>query len=580
MRFLIHTIRVAAIVALALFVHLGHQRKVGRGTAPRLDDVALPRARQFLPQVVAVGGESAAVAGGRDLLDADGAAVGTVLQTSPAGDAAIGFSGPTNLLLVCDADLQVAGIALLSSGDTRDHVAAVLRDEAFWQQFVGRPLATLAGGQPRIQTTASATLTSLAIAEAISRRLGGDAARSRFGPSPTLADLQAIFPAATRLEVDPGEPAVARLYDADDIPLGWSLRTSPAADNVIGYQGPTDTVVGFDPGGQVAGLLVLRSFDNEPYVGYVRDDWSFRELFAGRTFTELAGAAPGLADVEGVSGATMTSQAVARGIVKAATAEAARRQQQEDKRSLVAGVAAWAASVEGPQWGALAVIAVGLVTGFSRLRGRRFGRLIFPVVVLAYLGFGAGAVLSQAQLWGWAAAGLPRGATVLLFLTAVSVIAPATTGRNIYCAHLCAHGAAQQLLAKAIRPQRRPRLARWRRGLVAMLQRLRWLPAVLLALAAVTTVFGLPLSLVDLEPFDAYVPVVAGSVALVLFVVSLLASCLSPMAYCRHGCPTGALLEQLRLHGRSDQVSWRDGLLGLCLLAAVAATYWPGVFTP
>ena len=113
-----------------------------------------------------------------------------------------------------------------------------------------------------------------------------------------------------------------------------------------------------------------------------------------------------------------------------------------------------------------------------------------------------------------------------------------------------------------------------------MLQRLRWLPAVLLALAAVTTIFGLPLSLVDLEPFDAYVPVVAGSVALVLFVVSLLASCLSPMAYCRHGCPTGALLEQLRLHGRSDQVSWRDGLLGLCLLAAVAATYWPGVFTP
>ena len=113
-----------------------------------------------------------------------------------------------------------------------------------------------------------------------------------------------------------------------------------------------------------------------------------------------------------------------------------------------------------------------------------------------------------------------------------------------------------------------------------MLQRLRWLPAVLLALAAVTTIFGLPLSLVDLEPFDAYVPVVAGSVALMLFVVSLLASCLSPMAYCRHGCPTGALLEQLRLHGRSDQVSWRDGLLGLCLLAAVAATYWPGVFTP
>ena len=577
MRFLIHSIRIAAVVVLAVLVHLGHQHRAGRQTVGRLDDSALPEARRFLPAVATVGGESMAVAGGRELLNADGDVVGTMLHTSPAGDAAIGFSGPTNLLLVCDPALRVVGVALLSSGDTRDHVAAVLRDTAFWKQFVGRPLASLAGGQVRTQTTASATLTSLAIAEAISLRLGGEASRSRFAGPPTLADLQKLFPAATRLEIDPGEPSVGRLYDADGIPLGWSLRTSPAADNVIGYQGPTDTVVGFDPGGGVVGLLVLGSFDNEPYVGYVRDDWSFRKLFAGRTFNELAGAAPGLDDVEGVSGATMTSQAVARGIVQAAAAEASRRQQAA--QSSAARLSRWAAGVEGPQWGAVAVIAVGLVTGFSRLRGGRFGRLIFPAVVLAYLGFGAGAVLSQAQLWGWAAVGLPQGATVLLFLTAVAVLAPVTTGRNIYCAHLCAHGAAQQLLAKAIRPQRRPRLAAVRRQLVGILKRLRWLPAGLLLIAAATTIYGLPVSLVDLEPFDAYVPAVAGSVALVLFVVSLLASCLSPMAYCRHGCPTGALLDQLRLQGRSGRVTWRDGLLGLCLLAA-GWVWWQGSGMP
>ena len=578
MRFLIHSVRVAVVVALALLVHRGHQRTLSDAATHDLKATSVASLQRFLPETAAVGAGSPAVEGGYELLDAQGEVVGTMFQTSPEGDTVIGFSGPTNLLLVCDKDLRVAGISLLSSGDTRDHVAAVLRDEAFWQQFVGRSLVSLVDQHQPAVTTASATLTSLAIAEAMSRRLGGDTARSRFAQPPNLADLQAIFPTATRVEADPGEPSVNRLYDADGVPLGWSLRTSPAADHEIGYQGPTDSVVGFDSAGRVCGLLVLTSFDNEPYVGYVRDDWSFRKLFAGRTFAELAGAAPGLADVEGVSGATMTSQAVARGIVEAATAEAARRGRK--KRSLSVELVAWAASVDGPQWGALAVIAVGLVTGFSRLRGRRFGRLIFPVVVLAYLGFGAGAVLSQAQLWGWAAAGLPRGATVLLFLTAVALLTPVTTGRNIYCAHLCAHGAAQQLLAKAIRPQRRPWLARWRRRLVAMLQWLRWLPGALLGVAALTTIFDLPLSIVDLEPFDAYVPAVAGGVALVLFVVSLLASCLSPMAYCRHGCPTGALLEQLRLHGRSDRVSWRDGLLGLCLLAAVAVTCWPEIFTP
>lgn len=575
MRLFIHSVRVAVVVALALLVHRGHQRRLQDATPPNLEATAVTSLQRFLPEVAAVGGGSAAVEGGWKLLDAEGNVIGTMLQTSPAGDIAIGFSGPTNLLLVCDDDLRIAGVSLLSSGDTRDHVAAVLRDEAFWQQFVGRPLASLVKPEQPPRTTASATLTSLAIAEAISQRLGGGTASSRFNQPPTLADLQQIFPDATRVEADPGDPAVSRLYDAADVPLGWSLRTSPAADDVIGYQGPTDSVVGFDSAGRVCGLLVLNSFDNEPYVGYVRDDWSFRKLFAGRTFSELAGAGTELAAVEGVSGATMTSQAVACGIIEAVVAEATRR--QHEQRSFATDLAAWAGSVEGPQWGAVAVIAVGLVTGYSRLRGHRFGRLILPVVVLAYLGFGAGAVLSQAQLWGWAAVGLPRGATVLLFLTAVALLTPVTTGRNIYCAHLCAHGSAQQLLAKVIRPQRRRWLEPARRRLVTLLRQVRWLPAALLGVAAVVTIFGLPFSLVDLEPFDAYVPAVAGSLALILFFISLLASCLSPMAYCRHGCPTGALLEQLRFHGRSHQFNWRDGLLGLCLLAAVAANCWPEV---
>ena len=575
MRLFIHSVRVAVVVALALLVHRGHQRRLQDATPPNLEATAVTSLQRFLPEVAAVGGGSAAVEGGWKLLDAEGNVIGTMLQTSPAGDAAIGFSGPTNLLLVCDDDLRIAGVSLLSSGDTRDHVAAVLRDEAFWQQFVGRPLASLVKPEQPPHTTASATLTSLAIAEAISQRLGGGTASSRFNQPPTLADLQQIFPDATRVEADPGDPAVSRLYDAADLPLGWSLRTSPAADDVIGYQGPTDSVVGFDSAGRVCGLLVLNSFDNEPYVGYVRDDWSFRKLFAGRTFSELAGAGTELAAVEGVSGATMTSQAVACGIIEAVVAEATRR--QHEQRSFATDLAAWAGSVEGPQWGAVAVIAVGLVTGYSRLRGHRFGRLILPVVVLAYLGFGAGAVLSQAQLWGWAAVGLPRGATVLLFLTAVALLTPVTTGRNIYCAHLCAHGSAQQLLAKVIRPQRRRWLEPARRQLVRLLRKVRWLPAALLGVAAMATIFGLPFSLVDLEPFDAYVPAVAGSLALILFFISLLTSCLSPMAYCRHGCPTGALLEQLRFHGRSHQFNWRDGLLGLCLLAAVAANCWPEV---
>jgi hypothetical protein len=409
---------------------------------------------------------------------------------------------------------------------------------------------------------AGATLTSLAIAEAVARRLGGGAAASRFDTPPTLRDLAKIFPEAARTETDPGDPAVIRVCDAAGIPLGFALRTSPAADRTIGYQGPTDAVVGFDPQGRVCGVAVLTSYDNEPYVGYVRDDRAFRRIWRGMTLEELAGIDPDRTGIEGVSGATMTSQAVAKGIVRAA------RQHARHQRP-PAGPA-WAEvlrGIDGPQWGAIGVIGAAILTAFTRLRGGWFGRLALPVAVLAYLGFGAGAVLSQAQLLGWTQAGVPRGAVVLVVLAVAALVLPAATGRNVYCSHLCAHGAAQQLLVRLVKPRRR--LPAWLRPVLATL------PWALLAVAILAALLHLPLNLVDLEPFDAYLPTVAGAAALVLFAVSLVASSFYPMAYCRHGCPTGALLDHLRVHGRSDRLTWRDGVLVACLAVAAAVHWWP-----
>jgi len=560
----VHAARVAVVATLVWLVHAEHVRHVGRRVAADLDTLPLSRVRPHLPEASRIGAASADVAGGRDVVDADGGRVGTILRTSPAGDAAIGFSGPTDLLIVCDRDLRVAGIEVLSSRDTRDHVLAVERDASFWQAFRGRSLADLAAMRPdRAHAVAGATLTSLAIAEAVVRRLGGTAAAGRFERPPALADLRLLYPAADRIEPDPGDPAVIRVLAADGIPLGWALRTSPAADRVVGYQGPTDAVVGFDPAGRVAGVAVLASYDNEPYVGYVRDDHAFRGVYRGMRLDELAGIDPDRTGVEGVSGATMTSQAVAEGIVRAAADQAA-------KRADAAAGPPWVAVVrriDGPQWGAIAVIAAGVVTAFTRLRGGWFGRLALPVTVLAYLGFGAGALLSQAQLWGWAQAGVPRGAVVLASLAVVAVVMPLATRRNVYCAHLCAHGAAQQLLVRLVRPRRQP--PAW------LARPLGLLPWTLAVVAIVAALLHLPLALVDLEPFDAYLPAVAGVAAVTLFVASLAASCVSPMAYCRHGCPTGAILDHLRWHRRADRLTWRDGVMLGCLAVAAAVHWWP-----
>jgi NosR/NirI family nitrous oxide reductase transcriptional regulator len=558
-----HLARLAVVAAIAWLVHAEHARHLDGTTSAGLGQLPIARVQKHLPGAATIGGESAAVAGGRDLLDAAGGRVGTILRTSPAGDAAIGFSGPTDLLVVCDTDLTVAGLEILSSGDTRDHVRAIERDAAFLASFRGRRLADLAAASAgKADAVAGSTLTSLAIAESLLLRLGGSAATSRFETSPTLADLARIFPGAVAIEPDAGDPAVIRVLAAERIPLGWGLRTSPAADRVIGYQGPTDAVVGFDAAGKVCGVIVAASYDNEPYVGYVRDDRAFRRIYKGMTIEELSGLDPDSTGIEGVSGATMTSQAVAEGIVRAAAAQ--RAAPESAGRTSLADLLR---RIDGPQWGALGVIAAGIATAFTRLRGSWFGRIAMPIAVLAYLGFGAGAVLSQAQLLGWAQAGVPRAATVLVALAAAALALPITTRKNVYCSHLCAHGAAQQLLVRFAKP---------RRSLpVALRPWLVPLPWILLAVAILTALFRLPLNLVDLEPFDAYLPTIAGGAALAIFALSLVASAFFPMAYCRHACPTGVLLDQLRLNGRSDRLTWRDGLMVGCLATAALAHWWP-----
>jgi NosR/NirI family transcriptional regulator, nitrous oxide reductase regulator len=556
-----HAARLAIVAAIAWLVHAEHRAFVVRREAAGLDAVPLEIVRRHLSAAMAFGGEAADVAGGRDVRSADGDRVGTILKTSPAGDAAIGFSGPTDLLLVCDPDRRVLGAEILASRDTRDHVAAIVRDRRFLDSLRGRTLDELAALDPvRVDAVAGSTLTSIAIAEAIVLRLGGTAATSRFTTPPGLADLRRVFFDARRIAADAGDPAVIRVFGDADIPLGWALRTSPAADRVIGYQGPTDAAVCFGTDGRVAGVIVATSFDNEPYVGYVRDDRAFRGLWRGMTLEQLAGIDPAATGVEGVSGATMTSQTVAQGIVRAAA-------EHRSRGPVASGHSRRLAAIEPPQWGAIAVIAAGIVTAFTRLRGGWFGRLVLPIVVLAYLGFGAGALLSQAQLWGWVQSGVPRGAVVLVALAAAALVLPPVTRRNVYCAHLCAHGAAQQLLVRFAKPRRAaPRWLRpWLMGL----------PWALLALAIVASAWHLPVALVDLEPFDAYLPTVAGLAALVIFAASLVASAVVPMAYCRHACPTGALLDHLRLHGRADRFTWRDGVMLGCLAAAAAAHWWP-----
>ena len=77
------------------------------------------------------------------------------------------------------------------------------------------------------------------------------------------------------------------------------------------------------------------------------------------------------------------------------------------------------------------------------------------------------------------------------------------------------------------------------------------------------------MNLAGVEPFDAFLWKVAGGSAITIALVGLVASAFLPMAYCRYGCPTGALLNFLRFNGRSDRFSIKDGF-ALALMGVAA----------
>lgn len=496
---------------------------------------------------------------GRDVLAGDGSRLGSVVQTSPDSDRAIGFSGSTNLLVGLNPSGRIVGIEILSSGDTREHVAQVQRDPRFFAQLIGRSWRELPE-LSKVDAVSGATLTSLALVEGLSRRAGGVPLSLKFPDAVRAADVEPLFPEAAAATTDPGDPTIVRVEDHGGASLGWCLRTTPAADHIIGYQGPTDALVGFGRDGRVIGVVVLRSFDNDPYVRYVREDDYFGQWFNGKTMSELGGLDLQSAGMEGVSGATMTSQAVAQGIVAAATAAEQARATPAEPSAISRRPFA------GRDLGTAAVVVAGFLIGITRLRGYAWLRIVYQLVLIGYLGFVNSDFVSQALLAGWAQHGIPyRTAAGLTLLTAAALLAPAISKHNLYCTHWCPHGAVQQLLkGRLIRRHSPPRwLVPW----------LRSIPAVLLVGVILTVMLQWPFSLVSIEPFDAYVVRIAGGATLIVAVAGLLASLFIPMAYCRFGCPTGALLGYLRYHHRSEQLTRRDAAACLCLAAAILC-FW------
>jgi NosR/NirI family nitrous oxide reductase transcriptional regulator len=402
------------------------------------------------------------------------------------------------------------------------------------------------------QAVSGATLTSSAIAEGVLRRMGKSATKSlRFPQELTLEEVTKLEPKAKALR---GEAPRWEVLDEKQNVIAIAIRTAPASDGVVGYKGPSDSLLLLDAEGKTLRSMALRkTYDTEAYTAYVTGDPAFLKTFDGMTMEAIAGIDFDQAGVEGVSGATQTSWGVAEGV----------RVRAQAFLNEKADSAAWWQRIRW-RWqdaGHLAVILSALVMAFTRLRGLAWCRHAHHVLLVIYGGFVSGEMLSQGLMAGWAAGGVPwRNAIGLVALAAVALLGPVFTSKQLYCHHICPHGALQQLLAKRLRWQWSP--SKRLDGLLSML------PFVLLLVVFVSVVWALGLDLNQVEPFDAYLFRVAGMASLVIALSGLAWSLVTPLAYCRFGCPTGALFKMLRFTGSSDHLGTRDWLALAALVTA------------
>jgi polyferredoxin len=211
------------------------------------------------------------------------------------------------------------------------------------------------------------------------------------------------------------------------------------------------------------------------------------------------------------------------------------------------------------------VVLAGTVLAFTGTYGRPWLRRGFQVLVIAYVGFINADLLAQTLFVGWAQNGVPwRTAPGLVLMLAAALLIPWSTGKPLYCQHLCPHGHAQELLARFA-----PKA--WR---IALPKRfaagLRWLPFLTVLMILGVVMLVLPHDLAAFEPFDAYAIRSAGWATIAIAIAGLVAACFVPMAYCHYGCPTGALLNFIRGHGRADRFGRREIAAVVLVLVAFA----------
>lgn len=158
------------LLAIAWLIRSHHERIRVQGDWP----ITVSEVKTFLPEAHRIKVD-AGPRGGLEVVDASGAKIGYAVRTMPDSREIIGYSGPSDVLVVFDKEDKGVGIAFRQSYDTPSHVDDVKMDYLFMESWNGRSWDAIAEisdfNEAEIYSVTGATRTSEAVMESVTHRL-------------------------------------------------------------------------------------------------------------------------------------------------------------------------------------------------------------------------------------------------------------------------------------------------------------------------------------------------------------------------------------------------------------------------
>ncbi len=348
--------------------------------------------------------------------------------------------------------------------------------------------------------------------------------------SPTEELVANVLPTTVRVVND---GAVFSAYDSNDHLIGYA-----AAANATGYGGPVYLLVGVDTSAEIVGIQVIEQRETPGFYALLRDRDYFNSFLGQSIDTEYVLGE----NIDSVSGATLSAQAVASAIQQAT---------QQISRNALATTSP-PIRFGAPEVSLIAFLVAGWVfQSLHRPRARTILRWAMLLTSMIVLGFWLNMPLSLANFASLLSGYLPSWQDHLYWYLLIggSLAFVLFAGKNTYCVAICPFGGVQDCFGK---------MGNAKPFLPAPAYRyLKWLPRILAVLAlSLGLAFRQP-GAASYEPFGTLFSFSAGFVPWMLLVFVLFASMIILRPFCHYLCPVGPILDFVRFLRTQAKQRWK-----------------------